>query len=260
MARIEARHGNDDPISGFVGNIIQFPDKLARGQNPFKRMLPREMEEYVEKHFGGENWRDKLQINFNHSPMWQQLKRLFQKGRRTNLFVRSTLGVVTTAATALISRLTRRDYYNPFSHSVQVYHPEKSIVMKQVAMAHDYDQSKIPTLRALGTLGGLLPAVGLNVVSPPAVIDSWRASKSALEHMPEADKIQARKILEPEFVFDMIGGKWIVLPALFPLALIYKFTRSGKRSIFFDREKHGKLPQDKKVGVQLSRQRLALAA
>jgi len=169
--------------------------------------------------------------------MWRQMKRLFENGRRTNLFVRSTLGVISTAATSLLSKLTRRDYYNPFSHSVQVYHPEKAIVMKQVAMAHEYDQSNVPTLRAIGTLGGILPAVGLNILSPSAIRDSWRASKVAIEHMPEVDKKQARKILEREFVFDMIGGKWVAQLALFPLALMHKFTRSGKTSIFFDSKK-----------------------
>lgn len=242
--------------SDTIGQILGSLDNLSRFQKPWTK-VPTEMVGFIEKTFGGEQWSDNLEINFNHSPLMRQMKRAWQKEeRRANLFVRRSIGLVSTFVTSMWSKTFRRDFYNPFSNSIQLFHPQEALVAKQLGMALEHDRSDNVTRKVALSGFGVVQALGLNAwlfpVAPLAISNAWKASRSALEHMPEADRPKATKQLDSDFVYDALGGKWVVLPFLMPVVGAYKLLRShkkvesklGEKSLFrFNPKKQTEVPQ-----------------
>jgi len=129
----------------------------------------------------------KIEVYLGHSPYFREMKRLFSRDRKTNFFLRMGLGLPGTAIVSIITKLTRTDYYNPFTETAHVYHPNKAIALHEVGHATDYDQAKYPGGKAI--ISQLVPPLGFK--------DEWQASRNAMKHLDKKEQSDAGKILEP---------------------------------------------------------------
>lgn len=200
--------------------------------------IPIERVEELKERYRDVNWKGQVDVYLNHSPLFKQMGRLFQLGkRRTNFFVRTTFGLLGTVGGWIAGKLARADYYNPWTESITTYHPNRAVVMHEIGHAEDFDQSEHPTLRAIF---GSLPIINSKI--------EWNASRNAMEHLNPEERQQASKILEPAWG-TYIGGDILktmmilTLPltpvfGLAPLAgLVAGHIKSrlfNKRNVFFN--------------------------
>lgn len=94
-------------------------------------------------------------VRLEHVPFWGELKRLFQKGieHRPNVILQTLIGIPVVAGGYLAGKLGRSDFYNPFTRTAVVYHPDETVGKKLLGQAYFYDQKKYPGLWAI--IGGL---------------------------------------------------------------------------------------------------------
>lgn len=145
--------------------------------------------EFIQERCKDVPWKGQVEVYLGHSPLLHQLKRLFQKERRTNLFARVFLGIPTTFGTWIAGNSFRADAYNPYTESAQVYHSNPAVAMHEVGHAEDFDKSRFPTLRAIF---GSFPFIRQKL--------EWNASHNAMKHLKnEEERKEAGKVLEPAF-------------------------------------------------------------
>ncbi len=183
--------------------------------------------EFLQERYKDVSWKGQVvEVYLGHSPLLRQLRRLFQKERRTNLLARVFLGIPTTLSAWAAGNVFRTDAYNPYTESAQVYHSNPAVAMHEAGHAEDFDQSKFPTLRAI--FGGL-PFFKQKL--------EWNASRNAMKHLKnEYERREAGKVLEPAF------GSYLGLYMPFaPLSRLINFvpligghihSRISKNSIF----------------------------
>jgi len=91
------------------------------------------------------------------------------------------------------SKLTRSDYYNPFSNTVNVYHPRLGVGMHELGHAEFFNQmdNKKRTLYYLGIYN---PVITVPFLAPQY---EWKASAIAMKRMKnDAERRKGLKILE----------------------------------------------------------------
>lgn len=177
-----------DIIENTIGRIGALETNIALlTPTAIWKSIPKERIEELQNRYKDIQWNGKVEVYLSHSPLFKQLARLFQKGRRVNLFARIAVGIPYTTLAWLSSKLSRADYYNPFTETVTTYHPNRAVGMHEIGHAEDFDKSKYPFLRFLRF--ATLPLVRSKI--------EWNASRNAMKYLQPEEKEEARRILEP---------------------------------------------------------------
>lgn len=210
---------------GRVGSIV--PNIFLGTPESILKSPAAQTEELIKERFKDVPWSGSIDVYLGHSPLFRQLKRLFQKERRTNIFGRILLGIPTTISAWIRGKLFRSDLYNPWGEYVQVYHSRDSVAAHEVGHAEDYDQAKHPTLK---TIARTLPIVGY----PIAVNQEWRASHNAIKHLKEEERPKAATVLTPAFGSYLAPFAYIFNPIfnLVPLLAGHLHSRISKNTPF----------------------------
>ncbi|MBI4080653.1 MAG: hypothetical protein HY430_02670 [Candidatus Levybacteria bacterium] len=170
-------------IRSLYGNLL-----LGIPKASFKD-ISQETRDELKETFRDVEWNGNIEVRYNHSPFFNQFKRLFQKDRRTNIFSRSIIGVPYTVYSSLSGKTGRTDIYNPHTETALIYSPNKYRALQQLGKAQHYDHVKFSTAYAL-------------LLSFPifrSMREFW-GSKHVMEKLPtEEERQKARKILEPNF-------------------------------------------------------------
>ena len=257
-------YGKGDIAERTIGHIGALPTHLILGTPGEMFKSPdEELTAYLQEKYQDVDWQGDVEVYVGHSPLFRQLKRLFQKERRTNLFARSTVGVATTVSGWLSGKFGRTDLYNPWAETAQVYHAHEAVGLHELGHAEDFDQSKHPTLRAFAYA---LPFIRSKL--------EWNASHNAMKHLetPE-ERNRMAKVLEPAFGtyagFDalQLAASSPLYPVVAPIAKLapligavaghIQSRTSGQneegRNIFFNPE-----PLDEQVNVGALRPAFAI--
>ncbi len=149
-----------------------------------------------------------IEVYMGHSPFLRQMKRLFKGPRRTNFFFRMGVGIPTTIAGSLMGKLTRADYYNPWTETAQVFHPSKGMAARGVGYALHFDKAHHPTMKAF--FSGL-PFIHAKI--------AWKSSQEGLKQLDAKEVHDASKILEPAMGLSL-GVDAGVFDGLTSLALL----------------------------------------
>lgn len=202
-------HKKSGIVETTVGRVGSLPKNLllATPQAAFQGPDKKWNEKFGDK-LKPLNTHGNIEIYMGHSPFLRQMKRLFKGPRRTNFFFRMGLGIPTTVAGSLMGKLTRADYYNPWTESAQVFHPSKAMAARGVGYALHFDKANHPTIKA--AFSGL-PFVHAKI--------AWKASQEGLKQLDTADVHDASKILEPAMGLSL-GVDAGVFDGLTSLALL----------------------------------------
>lgn len=249
---------------GRVGSLWQ-NIQLLTPSSSFRDPTEEDVERLKEM-FKDVKWKGQIEVNVNHSPFFNQLKRLFSSERRTNFFVRATAGMVSTLYYSILAHFIRADYYNPYTESSSIYHTNPDVQAQQLGRAKFFDQGEFSTFNSF--------FYSLPIARTQR---EWNASKIVMEHLKtEEERQRARKVLEPWLglyvgrdagivagwlLKDVPLGPALHLPWSVPLGIIpnkipffapfiptigaiigHIHARASRRNIFFN--------PDKKVDVQ----------
>jgi len=90
-------------------------------------------------------------VRIGHNKVLRDVSRLFkdEKLKDISLLGRIFLGIPTTLFGGLYSKLTRADYYNPFTKTAVIYSDVPAIAVHELAHAKDYQNVGAPTLYSL---------------------------------------------------------------------------------------------------------------
>ena len=150
-------------------------------------------------------WKGNVEVYLNHSPLFRQIFRLFQRGRRTNFFVRVLRGIPSAFEAYIFGKLGRVSAYNPWAETVQAYQPQLGVVEHEIGHAEQFDETEHPTIMGLA----------YHLPFMKSVIE-WQASRNAMKHMEKEERRKAAKILEPA-LGSYIGGDLWTLGAANPV-------------------------------------------
>lgn len=170
-----------------VGRILNLPTHILlwTPRAAFKDVSA-ETAQKLQEAYKNTPFQGKVDVYLNHSPLFKQMKRLFNSDRRMNVIPRVLLGIPYTAATWFLGKINRTDLYNPFTESAQVYHARSEIGIHEAGHAKDFDSGKFPFLKIAANL---IPGVG--------IYREWKASHIAMRHIAPEDRQTAAKVLEP---------------------------------------------------------------
>jgi len=132
-----------------------------------------------------------------HSRVFKDTVRLFRDKRLKDISLlgRIFLGIPATILGGIGAKLTRADYYNPFTKTLTVYSDVPAIARHELGHAEDFQRVGSPTLYSLSTL-----------LAPP--IRLWkeaRASYFAHVAAPKSQKWQTGRYLAPAFATYLAG-------------------------------------------------------
>lgn len=177
-----------------------------------------------------------MEVYVNHSPLFRRIGRLFQRERRTNLFVRAILGIPGVLEGFVLGKLFRADHYDPLTESIVTYTTNLGVTEHEIGHAEDYDRSRHPTIKTF-------------TYSFPGVrsLFEWNASNYAMKHMNTQEREKARKVLEPAFgsyagadtaiAFLPFAEKNSLIAPLVGLVAGHIHSRmKGTKNIFFDED------------------------
>lgn len=178
----------DDPISrtiGYVGSIrgkLMFLSKDV-GSYP-KEDVVKGIEDYV-RNSGLEN----VTVRVGHSKILKDTVRLFTdpKLKDISLLGKIFFGISTTVIGGLMAKLTRADYYNPFTRTVHCYSNIEAIAKHELGHAEDFQHNPV-TLYSI-----------LSSIPPVRLYQEFKASQYAHKKLSPKNKYQTGRYLVPAF-------------------------------------------------------------
>lgn len=152
-------HETGDIVEATVGKVMagvfQHPG-FASYKSWLKDIPPERVNEIYEK-FKDVEWNGDIEVNLNHSPVFRQLKRLFESDRKNSLFTRVALGVPATLLYGAMGRIGQWSYYNPYAESLQLYNENKYADFARMGVAELIDRQKNPIMREVMSLANSIP-------------------------------------------------------------------------------------------------------
>ncbi|MBD3362378.1 hypothetical protein GF362_01525 [Candidatus Dojkabacteria bacterium] len=192
-------HEKGDFLEETIGKLLAVPfQHLTSGtlSSAFKR-IPPESVERLKKTFEDVEWEGDIEVHLNHSPLFRQLKRLFEKERRASLFSRIVVGLPLTVATNIFSKLTNANNYNPYTETVQLFNENIYTNITGVALAEEIDQTEEPIKREVKSLLTTIPYFLSSIVN-------WKAKERAMQHLSPEERNEAFQYLATGSVNDII--------------------------------------------------------
>lgn len=206
-------HKRGDIIENTIGRIGALSTNiLVWTPESIFQNISKEQAGVLEERYKNVNWRGDVKVFLNHNPLFDQLKRLyFEPGkRRTNFFLRASLGLPVTVLGWVSSKIYRSDYYNPLTETVTTYNRNTFVASHEIGHAEYFDKSNHPGLQALA---GIIPGV--------KSYQEWAASNNAMKHLNYQEREKARKVLEPAWGtyagFDAASIGSSLYPPIVPL-------------------------------------------
>jgi len=179
----------DDPLSRAVSYIGNLPAKAILLSMDVGNYPREETQDYVRDYVQNSGLED-VTVRQGHSSVLEDVGRLFSDERLKDISLmgRILFGIPTTLIGGLIAKLTRADYYNPFTKTAHIYSDIPAIALHELGHAKDFQEKGWPTLYALA--GNL---------SPIHFYQEFKASKIADESLRGNDKRQTGRYLVPAF-------------------------------------------------------------
>ncbi len=172
-----------------LGHVLATPAHLLLlTPDAIFKDAPAEMVTYLAEKFKDVKWKGNPLIRLNRSPLFAEMKRLFGKDRRMNLFVRILLGMPVTFFNSILGKIARSDRYNPYTETAQIFHKNPAIAMQETGRALKFDESKHPFWRAA--------AYAIPIARSA---QDWEAGSEALKRLNSTERKAAQKVLEPKF-------------------------------------------------------------
>jgi hypothetical protein len=240
---LEVRNYSRGVFEETVGRLQALPGNILLGTPKAIWQKVPDIAEYLQDKFKDVPWQGNVEVHLNRSPLFRQLRRLFQKERRSNLFFRVVAGLPTTLSTWLAGKFARADAYNPYTETAQVFHSDSAVAMHEVGHAKDFDQARNPSLKALARY---IPFV--------ANVQEWKASRNAMQHLDPQERDKAKKVLEPAFG-SYCGTPFAILAPIVrwmrPASIIatvagivggHIHSRVGKKNIFYNEPPKTEVP------------------
>jgi hypothetical protein len=129
------------------------------GNLPYKLILfskdvgnyPREKTQKYISSYVAESGLENVTVRIGHNRILKDTIKLFKdkKLKNISLLGRIFLGIPATLIGGLFSKLTRADYYNPFTRTAVIYSDVPAIAIHELAHAKDYQNIESPSLYSL---------------------------------------------------------------------------------------------------------------
>lgn len=179
----------DDPLTRTVSYFGNLPTKAILLSGDVGNYPREETQDYIRSYVSNSGL-ENVTVREGHSRVLKDTLRLFsdKKLKDIPLLSRLFVGVPTTLFGGLIAKLTRADYYNPFTKTAHIYSDIPAVALHELGHAEDYQKRKWKTLYALGRS---LPFV--------ALYQEFKASRAADEALKSEDKRQTGRYLVPAF-------------------------------------------------------------
>lgn len=199
------------PISATVGRLnAPFTSLILGTTAPFKsgpQSVHEDIRQVIE-YFDKGNTPDRLELQFGSSMPVRNIERLW---KRNGLSIYGKLlGTLCWPFSEIMRAIGRLDCYDPFAHTVVLYHRDPAILTHELGHAQDFAHRKWRTLYILG-----------RVLLPVLLYQEWKATSFGIMNLRERDLIyeaqRANRVLCGGFgsylgsMFKVIG---IILGAL----------------------------------------------
>lgn len=189
MGNLEIEYKKSGVVENTLGRVLAAPSHLLLlTPDAIFKDAPAEMVAYLAEKFKDVNWKGNPLIRLNRSPLFAEMKRLFGKDRRMNLFVRILLGLPVTFFNSILGKIARSDRYNPYTETAQIFHKNPAIAMQETGRALNFDESEHPFWRAVAYV---IPIV--------RSAQDWEAGSEAMKRLNTDERKAAQKVLEPKF-------------------------------------------------------------
>lgn len=168
-----------------LGHILAIPSHLMFGrlQDVGVDPDPKLVDEIL-LHWSDVPWKGDVTVRIGHIDPKSDWKRIVEQKRRegkSNVFT-ETAGLLTTYIVDWKHSLTRSNFYNSWTKTVHMYHPDSAVASHELGHAQDLENPGKKTKFFKG------------------LRNEWMASKHAMEHAGSDEKRRnAMKILEPAF-------------------------------------------------------------
>jgi hypothetical protein len=199
----------DDTISrgiSFVGNL---PSKLLFFSKDIGNYPRKEVQNHVRKYVVNSNLRN-ITVRLGHSRVIKDIKRLFKDDKLKDIskIGKILFGIPTTLIGGIGAKLSRSDWYNPFTRTAHIYSDVKAVAGHELGHAEDFQNKKYVSLYSL-----------VRRLSPVMLYQEYIASKKSHDNLSEKDKWQTGRYLFPAFgtyvaasagAFTLLGGLGII--------------------------------------------------
>jgi hypothetical protein len=189
-------YGFDNYLSRGVSYVGNLPAKLIFFSKDVGNYPRENTQKYISKYVA-ESGLENTTIRIGHNSVVKDVARLFkdEKLKDISLLGRIFLGIPATLLGGLYSKLTRADYYNPFTKTAVIYSDVPAIAVHELAHAKDYQTVGKPTLYSL------FRATGIG-----ALYQEIKASVMAHKYIKEKDKNEKTgRYLIPAFVTHVLN-------------------------------------------------------
>ena len=175
-------YGFDNLVSRGISYIGNLPSKLILLSKDVGNYPRENTQNYISKYVADEKL-ENVTVRIGHNKVLKDTARLFkdEKLKDISLIGRIFLGIPATLFGGLHSKLTRGDYYNPFTKTAVIYSDVPAIALHELGHAKDYQNKGVPTLYSLFRLTGI-----------GALYQEAKASIIAHKYIKE--KIQKKKL------------------------------------------------------------------
>lgn len=202
-----------DLVANSVGHVLAIPTfhlPFLTMKDAFKTPS-QELAHQVFDRWKDVPWKGDVLVRIGHTSLLGDFMRTFANDKdikgRPNVFVRALEYPFTTLRGYLEGKLYRQNFYNPFTNTVTVFHPNIAVGMHEVGHAQFFDRTKYKTLWALA---GHFPGVSSFM--------EWKASAFAMKQLKnDTERLQALKILEPAWATYLVGDTFKVLQPFLPV-------------------------------------------
>ncbi len=219
------KHAKQNAVVRAIGHLIAIPTHIIIGtpRDIFKDPDPAVIDALYER-YKDVPWKGDVLVRVGHLSLVEDYQRLFGKNikGRPNAFIR-LLAAPLILSDGILTSLARMDHYNPFTHTVTIFHPKLPIGLHELGHAEFYDQSERksvwPALLLLsnylgryrvykslrGDLDGrsrLHHLVESIATQQPGhrLFTEWKASQNAMKHMKsDEERRNALHLLEPAY-------------------------------------------------------------
>ncbi|MCL4200206.1 hypothetical protein KJZ67_02595 [Patescibacteria group bacterium] len=220
-----------DIVANTIGHVLAIPTThtlLWTWGSAFKNPT-RELAEQLFDRYKDVPWKGDVLVRVGHTEIFNDIKRMLARnedvrGRPWNIKdkVGRTLeyagkaGIVVLQVPTLIkNKIFRRDYYNPFSNTVNIYHPRLAAGMHELGHAEFFNQMENKK-RAAYYLAMVNPIVQIPFFRS---FMEYQASSIAMKRFKnDTERRQGLKILEAAWAtylgIDALTAAAIVAPAL----------------------------------------------
>jgi len=165
------------PVSAIIGRLSAPSYAIIMGSVAFFKPGPTRVDAEVRDVVDGfcaANTDDVLEVQLGSSMPLRNLRRIWR--RRGLSVIGKVIGTVFWPLWECHKAVMRSDSYDPYAHSVALYHKDRAIIAHELGHAQDYARRE---WRVLYALSRILPIIGILVV----LYQEWLASNYGIQNL-----------------------------------------------------------------------------